>query len=337
MEQIYFVLTERCNLSCSHCIRDSSPYKSESSELALIKQTLSEISSFSPESLVLLSGGEPTLYKGFVDVLDHAMSLNLSLNINSNGTTKFFLTQQGVDLLTNYPFVNVQISLDGSKLIHDKIRGEGAFDRALHTVKKLRFQNIRCSVSTTVTDNYFFSSVKEFLQSVDTLGLTHVAIKRATYAGRASDNITLQTADWNRQVQELRKIPLNTPLKIHPMYDFSWLEQLDDTVLNQIHLPASARNCGAGISKIYIYPDGSVCSCTCFRNVPMGNLKEESLQAILRKPPIFNITNNTCRSCRYFKLCNGGCLGSGYGATGVLNTPDPRCPKHEKTIPTLNV
>ena len=65
MEQFYFVLTERCNLACSHCIRDSSPYRDETAERTMILDTLSQIHRHFAGSLILLTGGEPTLHRHF--------------------------------------------------------------------------------------------------------------------------------------------------------------------------------------------------------------------------------------------------------------------------------
>ena len=79
MEQFYFVITERCNLTCSHCIRDSSPYRDETAETGMIKNALTQIAHSHPDSLVLLSGGEPTLHRHFRELLNFGLQLGLSI------------------------------------------------------------------------------------------------------------------------------------------------------------------------------------------------------------------------------------------------------------------
>lgn len=338
MEQFYFVLTERCNLTCSHCIRDSSPYRDETAELGMIQDALAQVARLHPDSLVLLSGGEPTLHLHFREILDSGLTHGLTITINTNGVTSFF-KDATLKTLTGHPRLSVQISLDGDEAMHDGIRGPGSYRKAVRSLQRLVEHGIRCTVSTTVVDVAFMERAGAFITSLDTLGLAHIAIKRATYAGRAANGIDVDSRAWNQHVYRLRELPLKTRLKIAPMYDFDRLDTLTDDVLATLELPASATNCGAGTAKVYVYPNGDVCPCTCFKDLPMGNLYEAALDAILARPPVFDVSHPVCNACRYFGLCRGGCLGSGYQTSGVAGAPDPRCPKvaatarwHEQTI-----
>ncbi|OUL86585.1 radical SAM/SPASM domain-containing protein [Paraburkholderia hospita] len=338
MEQFYFVITERCNLTCSHCIRDSSPYRDETGEVGMIQNALAEIARLYPDSLVLLSGGEPTLHRHFCEILEFGLACGLHININTNGVTSFY-SDAMLKVLAGHPRLSVQVSLDGDETTHDGIRGAGSYRKAARTLRRLVEYGITCSVSTTVVDVGFMERAAAFIAQLDTLGLAHIAIKRATYAGRAASGVDIDTVRWNQHVYRLRKMPVKTRLKIAPMYDFERLDALSDEVLGKVELPASATNCGAGTAKVYVYPNGDVCPCTCFKDRPMGNLYRSDLKAILSSAPVFDVTHPVCNSCRYFVLCRGGCLGSGYQTGREPGTPDPRCPKiggavapHEQTI-----
>lgn len=324
MKQIYFVLTERCNLSCSHCIRDSSPWRDEAAELELMLKALAEVGMlYGTEATVLLTGGEPTLYKGFNEMLGRARDLGLDVIVNSNGVTSYFKPANIAQLA--HRSVLVQISLDGSKGQHESIRGRGTYDRALRTLRALVEHGVKCSVSTTVMNASFFATANEFLDDLDGIGLRHISIKRATYAGRASAGSSLTSAQWNSGVYSLRKSPRSTPLRTSPMYDFDRLRLLSETQLAEIDVGPYGTNCGAGTAKVYVYPSGDVCSCTCFREAPIGNLYQAGLATIVGsyKPP--EVQPGVCSSCRYVSVCRGGCLGSGYQYYGVLGAPDPRC------------
>ena len=168
---------------------------------------------------------------------------------------------------------------------------------------------------------------EDFIARLDGLGLTHISIKRATYAGRAARGIDLDGRCWNDHVYRLRQLRTKTRLKLAPMYDFQRLDSMPDSTLAALELPPSATNCGAGTAKVYVYTNGDVCPCTCFKDRPMGNLYQSGLEQILSSPPCIEVTHPACTACRYFKLCRGGCLGSGYQTSGVLGTPDPRCPR----------
>lgn len=326
MEQFYFIITERCNLTCSHCIRDSSPYRDETAETGMIKNALTQIAHSHPDSLVLLSGGEPTLHRHFRELLDFGLQLGLTITINTNGVTSFF-NEPTLKELVQHARLSVQVSLDGDEAMHDAIRGPDSYRKAVRTLLRLVEHGIRCSVSTTVVDVDFMARADAFISSLDMLGLAHIAIKRATYAGRAASGIDIDGKKWNEHVYRLRALPTKTRLIMTPMYDFDRLDAFSDDVLATLELPPSATNCGAGTAKVYVYTNGDVCPCTCFKDRPMGNLYLSDLDAILTKPPSVQVKNPACNACRYFGLCRGGCLGSGYQTTGIIGTPDPRCPR----------
>lgn len=339
MEQFYIVLTERCNLACSHCIRDSSPYRDETAEKAMILDALSQIHRDHPGSLVLLTGGEPTLHRHFDSILQHSLSLGQQTKINSNGVTSFY-KKHALKRWTHHPSLSVQISLDGTEAEHDQIRGVGTYKRALRTLASLRAEGISCSVSATVIDLDFFTRIEEFIRPLDELGLTHIAIKRATFAGRASSGMEICSETWNQQIYALRQQPYNTRILAFPMYDFSRLKMLGDEAIADLGNSIMTKNCGAATAKVYIYPNGDVCSCTCFKTHPMGNLYHQTLPAILAKPLQIKVDHPTCKSCRYFPVCNGGCLGSGFQHSGQLGQPDPRCPQIQagrSEIPLLSI
>lgn len=326
MEQIYFVLTERCNLSCSHCIRESSPQRNETAELDMMLRALNEIATLCPQATILLSGGEPTIYKHFMPMLEHAIALKLDIIINSNGATSFF-TPHRLERLPRYEKLAFQISLDGVEGAHDLIRGQGMYRKSLRAIGNLRAQGIKCTVSATVMNKDFFSSIATFVADLDGLGLRHIAIKRVTYAGRAANGSELDTPTWNEHVRRVRQMATATPVIINPMYDFSILDRIDDGTLSAIAPNPSTINCGAGIAKLYVYPSGNVCSCTCFRDQPIGTLATDTLQAIIQAYQPVQVKDAACNSCRYIALCKGGCLGSGYKYHGDLGKADPRCPR----------
>ena len=252
MEQFYFVITERCNLTCSHCIRDSSPYRDETAETGMIKNALTQIAHSHPDSLVLLSGGEPTLHRHFRELLNFGLQLGLSITINTNGVTSFF-NEWTLKELARHARLSVQVSLDGDEAMHDAIRGPDSYRKAVRTLRKLVEHGIRCSVSTTVVDVDFMARADAFIASLDMLGLAHIAIKRATYAGRAASGVNVDGKKWNEHVYRLRALPTKTRLKMKPMYDFDRLDELSDDVLAALELPPSATNCGAGTAKVYVY------------------------------------------------------------------------------------
>jgi len=327
MEQFYFVLTETCNLACEHCIRESSPSIKNSISYEPLLPIIDEVKEHFPEATILLTGGEPTIYKNFPNILKYALDTKMDVLVNTNATTSFFKKNK-LDAFSIYKNLRFQISLDGVKTTHDQIRGKNTYKKSLASIKLLTSIGFKCSVSATVLDTSFINRADEFINELKDLDLTHIAIKRATFAGRASEGYPLENEEWNEFAYRIKGAEIKAKLIISPMYDFNELDKINteelDSFTESIH---KYRNCGAGTAKVYIYPNFDVCSCTCFKNTPIGNLLKNNLETIIKSYNPIPVTSSTCSNCRYFGLCRGGCLGSGYQHFGILGSPDPRCSK----------
>ena len=217
------------------------------------QNALTQIARSHPDSLVLLSGGEPTLHRHFLELLDFGLQLGLTITINTNGVTSFF-NEATLKDLAQHARLSIQVSLDGDEAMHDAIRGPDSYRKAVRTLRKLVEHGIRCSVSTTVVDVDFMARADTFIASLDTLGLAHIAIKRATYAGRAVSGIDVDGKKWNEHVYRLRAMPTKTRLKMTPMYDFDRLDALSDDMLATLELPRRQRIVGQARRKSISIP-----------------------------------------------------------------------------------
>lgn len=115
----------RCNLHCPHCYSNSEINSAVALPVATVCQTISDAAELGYE-VVSLSGGEPLMYEGLVEVLSHAKSLGLVTTVTSNGfllTPKLFKPLVGlIDVLA--------LSLDGNAAEHNRLRGSRhAFER----------------------------------------------------------------------------------------------------------------------------------------------------------------------------------------------------------------
>jgi radical SAM protein with 4Fe4S-binding SPASM domain len=187
-------------------------------------------------------------------------------------------------------------------------------------------------ISTTVS-NYDF--IKDFDLLYRDIGRNVASwdIKRVSYAGEASANDFnyLSNTRWNEIVDFVKKYDSLNVINIFKMYDFEVLDGISDYQIDTMQSKV-ITNCGSGISKIYIYPNLDVLACTCYEKYPSGNLRDMDIQSVLSSSQHKKITNHeidhaVCNTCRYKKICNGGCLGAGFYSTGSLNVPDIKCPK----------
>jgi radical SAM protein with 4Fe4S-binding SPASM domain len=146
-EAITFFLTHKCNLHCKMCgqwgeggITKKAGGQYIQSELPLedIKKLVDEASAFRPN--ITLFGGEPLLHSHAVDIIRYIKSKGMHCLVITNG---YLLTQMAEDLVAS-GLDELNVSLDGGRVLHDEIRGvEGLFDRIMSGLKEVnRFKRL---------------------------------------------------------------------------------------------------------------------------------------------------------------------------------------------------
>lgn len=337
MRQVYLIVTKKCNLSCSFCIRDYSYNVDGSLSVNDFDLVVDRLKNYGPVSNFIISGGEPTLHKNFSYFLEKACENFDAVTINSNGTNKFFTTQKFINIIEKYK-VKIQFSIDGAESVHDKIRGNGSYEKTLKNIKICsEYPNVNLAISTTVSNYEFIKNFEDLYQYLSPY-IDSWDIKRVSYSGEAgAENFDYLTNEkWNEIFDFVRLYDLKKVININKMYDFGALENLSDSQI-EIMQSRIVKNCGSGIAKIYIYPNLDVLACTCYEKYPSGNLKDMDIKNILSSEQHQQIVGHQinhpeCNSCRYKKICNGGCLGAGFYSTGSLNVPDMKCPKIYSTL-----
>lgn len=320
--QIYILLTDKCNLKCSMCIRGRQ--KGANLDFDVLKN-----STWIDELIhhdIVLTGGEPTLNPRFVEILDFLCNKAKTVTITTNGTINSYLNS--IILKDNLYF---QISIDGDQNMHDSIRGNGMFEKSLQTVKMLDKLNAQYSVASVVNKNN-----REAMMYLEPIlrELHNIRYWRISYEmpfGSAGTENMLSAEEWNAFVDKIID-NANLRLKIKKIFPFDIYEKYKDRLNEMITTKNACNNCGSGKNKIYIYPDLQVYPCTCLTDFPLGSLKENTLQEILNnnnaEPFLhYEVKNDTCKSCDYLKYCNGGCIGMSYHIFKKLGWGDIRCPK----------
>ena len=79
-------LTTACNFSCPHCVDSEITNTGGVLDLAVVQQSLETLKAHGLLSVILLGGGEPTLYREFEEVVRYIKSIGLQLGIVTNGS-----------------------------------------------------------------------------------------------------------------------------------------------------------------------------------------------------------------------------------------------------------
>ena len=136
---IIFLLTERCNAHCMHCDIWKNRGKEDSPTMEQWATVLTDLRQWLGPVQVSFSGGEALLKPYAIDLVRHAASLGLFLEVLTHG----FWTDQGKieELALANPW-RVTLSFDGIGETHSRIRGRERFwektTASIETFKRVR-------------------------------------------------------------------------------------------------------------------------------------------------------------------------------------------------------
>ena len=124
LQEFWIHLTNRCNLSCSHCLFSSAPSEKDTLSLENITCHVKEAYALGCR-LFVISGGEPLVHPELLSLVEMILALNdTEVVILTNG---MLLENVFTDKAFPKSRLHFQISLDGLPQEHDAIRGRGSF------------------------------------------------------------------------------------------------------------------------------------------------------------------------------------------------------------------
>jgi uncharacterized protein len=311
---IQIIPTTRCNFSCPYCFQTNKADESMNENDCVEVENFIErqIKENSPRSFqISWYGGEPLLE---VDTIER-LALFINDTCEKNGISKieshmvtngYFLDEKTALRLTNCGIKDIQITLDGGRSDHNRLRfladGSGTFDEVINGVyvasKYFRDTVVRFNINRLNLD-----SIRELIASEEVFKSENVIVFPGylkTYLGgtmNKGQDVHMFTGDEFRKIQiELIK---NNKRK--------------DVRGNILTFPAKMNNCYADAFSAYnIGPGGKVYKCL-ERIAPeevVGYIKDGELRPnkiywdwLIKEPFI----NNTCENCLYLPMCMGGC------------------------------
>ncbi len=324
-KSICLILTEACNLQCRMCdigqrnarqqgaafspLTTAIAGGDEDMTLGDWKRLLDDIAHMNGHPLVLLTGTEPFLYHGIMELLEYGLSCGINYHITTNGTLLQRYADQLVALCTKPDALRITISLDGIGDVHDGIRGvKGTFDRAIEGLQALnarKEQENQAGPDVTINytiSNYNQTHIREFIDwfhhhdhHVRGINFSHLWFKDAsiaeTHNKRFADHFPVQEENTGavdldtidiKQVREQLAASRNGGLRL-PFYiaESPPLTEMEAGIYYQRPTEVVFYDkCLAPWRNIAINPHGEVIiSPLCFAGT-MGNVKKSSFSRI---------------------------------------------------------
>src|SRR5512136_2136597 len=139
LSNIYFYLTEGCNLACRHCwiapTFQAGEKKYPSLDVDLFRSIISQAKALGLGG-VKLTGGEPLLHPRIREIIEIVKAEDLRLTMETNGV---LCTPELARLIASCRNPFVSVSLDGADSeTHEWMRGvEGCYSKAVRGIKNL--------------------------------------------------------------------------------------------------------------------------------------------------------------------------------------------------------
>ena len=339
---INITLTWRCQFRCQYCyvpMRNGEACRSD-----LDRDRCFELVDEAARMGIVffgMTGGEPTLFEGWLQLVRRAVTSGLVPVITSNGLvigSDPAIPRQ----LAAAGLRHMTISLDASneELHNDITRSRHSFEKVRSAIRWLAGSGIRVSVKHVLT-TLNWTDVAEFLDLIAQSGASEVGITTMECGGRgsAANSLGSLTADQLRQV---RAVVLHKGRQhagrcdIHPPKETGCALAAEDVY-----------PCGGLFMGMSIFPSGDVTICDKLYGVPeftYGNIYRETLAevwngaafgALRERAADKSAIDPVCAACKRLDGCLTGCFVDSYNLTGDYFARHPSCPapQHVSTGP----
>lgn len=352
---IDWTITDRCNYNCLHCFH-ASDNKMQREEFSL-EEAFRLLSGARECGIrgIRLTGGEPTLWPWFWELLqelrDHGPMLKTLI---TNGA---LLDKEAVDRIRMlHPAAEIMISFDGIGA-HDWLRQhEGSEERVKEAIRLCKEAGLRVKINMNVNRRNR-AVIHDSVNMLAGLRVDEIRIIKTTEAPRwqlnqADNSLSVdEYYDFScRFAEKYKESGLTIPVMIWQSLYLNGHKKVFSILPVKSSVSGcrdDAYICNAMMRKISIQANGDIIPCAplaglfTLRNIHMGNVRHEGLQKLLTAGPLVEQITGTvgakrradlkCGGCRYFNNCQGGCPALGMLFHGsLLSADDYKCAFFEK-------
>ena len=338
LRQLYFYLTEGCNLACRHCwiAPKYDPHGQHPVlDVSLFQAALREAKPLGLSG-VKLTGGEPTLHPRFTTILDIIHGEKLRLTIETNG---LLMTPELVREIARHRRPFVAVSLDGADAAtHEWVRGvAGSFEATTRAVRILAEAGLRPQIIFSLM-RHNAGQVEAMVRFAEQLGAASVKFNIIQPTARGEK---LHDADATLSIAELIAIghhverELTRATKLRLFFDYPQAFR----ALSRI----AGDGCGVcGIKGILgVLATGEYALCGIGEQVGelvFGKVGQDRLEDVWMNHPILNAIRHDnparltgiCGRCLMKNRCLGSCVAQNYYRSQDLFAPFWFCEEAER-------
>lgn len=340
LDQIYFYLTEGCNLACRHCWL-APKFDADGTHYPTLPVELFEtaIREARPLGLtgVKLTGGEPLLHPEFLTLLEIIRQEGLELTIETNGV---LCRPEIASEIAKHPDCFVSVSIDGTDAeTHDRIRGvSGAFNRAQQAVRNLVAVDTHPQIIMSVLRSSAHQ-VDDMVRMAEQLGASSVKFNVIQPVARGKK---LQETAATLTVEELIELGRHVEMALAPTTNLRLVFDYPPA-FRPLSCIASSNGCDTcGILGILgVIAGGQYALCGIGKHVSQlvfGEVGKDRLETVWQENQMLKAIREglpehlggICARCLMKHQCKGACIAQNYYCTGSLWSPFWFCEVAEK-------
>jgi len=307
-----------CNLSCRYCNGTSGTPPPGEISFETIKDVISQVKELGGESVVVIGGGEPTIYPYFKELIQYINSKEMVPVLITNTTTMNknlakFLYEENASVLTKLDSLKeeTQDFLAGKVGTYRKIRKglENLMDAGFtnSNTNELRLGASFVTTSLTLDET---SEIWKFCRDNNIYPNQEALVPR----GRALTEL----CDLTPTSKQLNKVKSSLLELDEKEYGYTWL----------VHTPLPGNGCLQHMYSVYLTSKGYIRPCADVE-IEQFNVKDMRIKEIIDTPffklarNIENYLDGKCGGCEYNSECVG-CRGIAFstGVTEGLNIYD---------------
>ncbi len=315
---VHLHLTNKCNLACSYCYRQSDPFVPIRHEAKDFIAWLEDLRPHAAENCeITFAGGEPLVFPDFVRVAAATKVLGYDNFLLTNG---ILLRRHPLDFYRE-TVDQIRVSLDGGdELTHSRTRGAGHFEKVVDNILWLVGGGIIPDVQMTLTGANLTSATLLRERLPDEVKIRYTPMFPMGRADRAA--------------AATRPEDFITPAEFYA-FRSSLLEGQEKPKFQLRQEGARNTGCFAGRENISVDDNGDVYPCHLFHDqkFKMGNIFKDAVPDILTGAlglafvEDMHVDNNNqfCASCAVRYLCGGGCKANALHESGDFHGRDSLC------------
>lgn len=316
--------TNKCNLYCKHCYRDSGSESAGELSPEEGKKLIDEIAK-AGFKIIIFSGGEPLMLPHIFDLVEYTVSLGLRPVFGTNGT---LLTGEAAAKLKKAGAMGMGISLDSlDRKKHDDFRGfEGAWNKAVEGMQACRNVGLPFQIHTTVM-NWNREEILDITDFAVEAGAVahHIFFLVPTGRAAAIEDESLRTEQYEQLLTDIIKKQQQVKIELKPTCAPQFMRIAKEMGVGLRFM----RGCLAGTHYCIVSPTGDVQPCA-YINQPIGNVRNTPFYEIWAESPVFKELRTLdykggCGTCRYKFSCGGCRARAAFYNNGDYMAEEPWC------------